>query len=119
MSYSPVIVTNSTSFPVSGKVEYVSAFCSTDHFSIAAGPNTFWKASSRGVCLVKEVAVLVDTSPDTVAIAYKSKVGTTHSHFAVIQKVGPSGPVFQVYAISDGSNDAIPADYVAPTSVQK
>ena len=121
MSYSPVIITNSTSFPiVGGKVEYMSAFCSSDKFTIAAGPSAYWKASSRGVCLLTKIKATVQTELGSTEVEYKSK-GTAHSHFAIIQKTDPSTgkSTFQIYALNDGMADSVPADYVEPTTVQK
>lgn len=121
MSYSPVIITNATSFPViHGKVEYMSVFCSSDDFSIAAGPSSYWKAASRGVCLLTKITATVKTDLASTEVKYKSS-GTAHSHFAIIQKTDPSTgkSTFQIYALNDGMSDSVPADYVEPTTAQK
>ncbi len=101
-----------------GEVHYVSAFCSKDKYKVAPNGGQ-WKAKHRGVCLVSEITATVDTSPDSTATPYKSSIGTSHSHFAVVQQgVAPSFS-FKVYELSDGSDNAIPADYVEPKTVQK
>ena len=87
MSYPRVTIANSTTFIISGKVSYMSAFCSNDHYD--ATPNTTWKAGSRGVCLVTKISAKVKTPDgDIVATPYTSS-GTSYSEFAVIQ-TGPS-----------------------------
>lgn len=114
MSYPLVEITNSTNFIVSGKVDYMSAFCSDDNYSVT--PNTTWKAKSRGVCLLTKVSATVKTpNGEIVAKSYESS-GTSYSRFAIIQ-TGPSA--FEVTRIVNLVEENIPEDYLEPTAQQK
>jgi len=80
--YPPVHITNSTNYNLYGTVSYLSIFCSDDEFSIK--PNEAWRASDRGMCLVKEIEATVRSSlGDIPATSYFSN-GTSHSEFAII-----------------------------------
>lgn len=114
MSYPLVEIKNSTNYIVSGKVSYASIFCSDDNYNVT--PLTTWKASSRGVCLLTKISATVKTpNGDIVATPYESS-GTSYSQFAIIQ-TGPSS--FAVTRIVNLLEDAIPEDYVEPTTQQK
>lgn len=114
MSYPLVTIADSTPFNISGEVCYASLFCSNDDYS--ATPNTTWKASSRGVCLVTKITATVRTPQgDIVATPYTSS-GTSYSQFAVIQ-VGPGK--FEVTRRVSEFEDKTPEDYVEPTENQK
>lgn len=49
-SYPVAQITNNTPYTVRGTVEYASAFCRNDDYSVAPGQT--WRARSRGVCLI-------------------------------------------------------------------
>lgn len=102
-----------------GKVTYASAFCSDDKYT--ATPGVTWKASSRGVCLVKEITAVVRTpTGDILATPYTSS-GTSYSQFMV--GISPSGfavtRVVTGYSLYSAEEDGPPADYVEPTEQQK
>lgn len=114
MAYPVVKIFNSTNYIASGKVEYMSAFCSNDSYSVT--PNTQWKASSRGVCLLTKITATLKTpNGDIVASPYTSS-GTSYSNFAVIQTRANS---FAVTRIVSSTDESIPEDYVEPTEQQK
>lgn len=114
MSYPLVEITNSTNYIVSGKVDYMSAFCSDDSYTVT--PGTTWKASSRGVCLLTKVTATVKTpNGEIVATPYESS-GTSYSRFAIIQ-TGPSS--FEVTRIVNLVDSNIPEDHVEPSVLQK
>lgn len=114
MAYPKVKIFDSTSYIASGKVEYMSAFCSNDSYTVT--PNTQWQASSRGVCLVTKITATVETpGGDIVATPYESS-GTSYSNFAVIQTGENS---FAVTRVVTSTEDAIPDDYVEPAENQK
>jgi len=75
--YPAVNITNKTQFPVSGKVNYASAFCKDDYFTVL--PGKVW-SNSRGVCLITGIwANPIDGKPIT---SYSSS-GTSYSTFFV------------------------------------
>lgn len=114
MGYPLVTIHDSTSYNVSGKVSYMSMFCSDDDYS--ATPGTTWKATSRGVCLLTKITATVKTpGGDIVATPYTSS-GTSYSQFAVINT---GGNTFAVTRVVTTTQDERPADYVEPTSNQK
>lgn len=114
MSYDLVSITNSTEFIATGHVKYVSLFCADDDYDVT--PNTTWKASSRGVCLLSEISAVVKTpNGDIVATPYTS-AGTTYSQFAIV-RTGPTS--FRVTRLVSGTEDLPPDDYVEPTALQK
>ncbi|RKS96051.1 hypothetical protein [Chryseobacterium defluvii] len=114
MSYPLVKITNSTNYIASGKVSYMSIFCSDDDYSVT--PNTTWEAKSRGVCLLTEISATIKTpNGEVVATPYTSS-GTSYSNFAILQ-TGPNS--FAVTRIVNLSEDQVPEDYVEPTVQQK
>lgn len=117
MGYPLVNIINSTAFNVSGTVDYESAFCSNDKYSVT--PGTSWTASSRGVCLVTHVNATVQTpNGNIVAQSYNSS-GTSYSQFAVIQTSPTSFEVTRRVSMAEAEHDKPPADYVEPTVQQK
>jgi hypothetical protein len=114
MAYPLVEIANSTNYICTGTVHYASIFCSNDGYTVT--PNTTWKASGRGVCLVTEISATVKTpSGNIVATPYTSS-GTSYSQFAIIQ-TGPNS--FEVTRRVSLLEDETPADYVEPTEQQK
>lgn len=114
MSYPTVKIANSTNYIVSGKVSYMSVFCSDDNYNVT--PFTTWEASSRGVCLLTEISATVKTpNGDIVATPYTSS-GTSYSEFAVLQ-TGPNS--FEVTRRVSLTNEEVPAEYEEPTVMQK
>lgn len=115
MGYPLVNVTNSTSSPVSGTVEYASIFCSNDNYNVAPNGGT-WTASSRGVCLVTKVTANVHLPDGRVipATPYESS-GTSYSTFAVIQQ-GVNYVVTRVVNLVDSQGELL---YAEPTEQQK
>lgn len=114
MSYPLVEITNSTNYIVSGKVDYMGAFCSDDSYTVT--PNTTWTTSSRGVCLLTKVSATVKTpNGEIVAKPYESS-GTSYSRFAIIQTGSTS---FEVTRIVNLVEKNIPEDYLEPTEQQK
>lgn len=86
-SYPLVTLFDSTPYVAWGKVSYASAFCRDDNYSVT--PQTQWKASSRGVCLVTKISATVRTPQgDIVAESYTSS-GTSYSTFIIVQ-TGPT-----------------------------
>jgi hypothetical protein len=115
MGYPVVEIHDATNYIVSGKVSYVSIFCSNDNYS--ATPNTTWTAGSRGVCLVNEITATVKTpNGDFNATPYTSS-GTSYSQFAVIQTGVNQFEVTR--RVSATAADDMPADYAEPTVQQK
>ena len=114
MAYPLVKIHDSTRFNVSGKVSYMSIFCSDDDYS--ATPETTWTAEHRGVCLVTEITATVKTPDgDIVAKPYTSS-GTSYSEFAVINTGGNTFAVTRVVTLTE---EDLPEDYVEPTTQQK
>lgn len=114
MSYPLVRITNSTNYLVTGKVSYMSIFCSDDEYSVAA--NSTWEASSRGVCLLQNISAVVVTPNGEVFATPYSSSGTSYSQFAVIQTGTDSFAVTRIVNLAD---ENVPEDYVEPTSKQK
>lgn len=114
MSYPLVNIINSTNYTVNGQVNYRSAFCSDDDYTVNTGSS--WTADSRGVCLVTQVTAVVQTPNGAIyATPYESS-GTSYSQFAVLQT---SPTTFEVTRRVSGAEDVPPGDYKEPTSQQK
>lgn len=78
-SYPVVTVKNWTTQKVTGKVNYASAFCKDDSYSV--DPGKTWVAASRGICLVTGLSgTLADGKT---ALSYSSS-GTSYATFGVI-----------------------------------
>ncbi len=113
MAYPLVKIHDSTNFNVSGKVSYMSIFCSDDNYS--ATPSTTWEASSRGVCLVTKITATVKTPDGDITASPYTSSGTSYSQFAVINT---GGNTFAVSRVVTSTKDDIPEDYVEPTTQQ-
>lgn len=114
MAYPLVKITNATKWYVSGKVDYMSPFCSNDDYGV--GSLASWEAKSRGICLLTKITAQVQTDHGTIeAKAYESS-GTSYSQFAVLE-VAPGK--FIVTRVVQALEDEPPADYVEPAAVQK
>ncbi|TWD93364.1 hypothetical protein FB550_1151 [Neobacillus bataviensis] len=81
-AYPDVSITNSTQFIASGRVEYLSAFCRDDNYTVT--PNTTW-TNSRGVCLITRITATVRTPDGDFAATPYTSSGTSYSQFAIIQ----------------------------------
>lgn len=114
MSYSVVTIVNSTSFNAKGHVNYVSVFCSDDDYSVTTGAT--WSASSRGICLLKDISAEVTTPQGVIkAKSFHDSIGTSDSRFAIIQ----TGPlVFEVTKIVTLAKSELPENYTEPTLQQ-
>lgn len=77
--YPRASITNKTPYPVGGKINYASAFCKDEYFSV--GPDATWTSpSSRGVCLITGIwANPIGGKPIT---AYSSS-GTSYGTFLI------------------------------------
>jgi hypothetical protein len=114
MAYPLVNIVNSTNYLASGTVNYASAFCSDDSYTVT--PGVRWTAENRGVCLLTGISAVVKTpSGDVTATPYSSS-GTSYSQFAIIQTGFAS---FEVTRRVTGAEDVAPAEHVEPTSAQK
>ena len=82
-AYPLVSIVNSTPFKAEGNVEYMSLFCSNDHYEV--DPNTTWKAGRRGVCLVTKITAIVQTPSGNIRATSYTSSGTSYSEFAVLQ----------------------------------
>ena len=82
MSYPLVNIHNSTNYNAEGRVEYASIFCKYNDYFVT--PNTSWQASSRGICLVTKISVVVATETGHHEATYTSP-GTSYSKFVIIQ----------------------------------
>ena len=82
-AYPLVSIVNSTPFIAKGDVEYMSLFCSNDHYEVT--PNTTWNAGSRGVCLVTKVTATVITPSGNIKATSYTSSGTSFSQYAIIQ----------------------------------
>ncbi|MBP1962991.1 hypothetical protein GQF04_28400 [Paenibacillus aceris] len=82
-AYPPVQIVNSTSFNVSGKVEYASFLCSDDNYNVQRDET--WTATSRGVCLVTRITATVKTPSGNITAEPYTSSGTSFSKFAIIQ----------------------------------
>ena len=72
-----------------GYVQYDGAFCSMDIIDDVIASGDAWTASSRGLCLVEIISVLVALPglPDGLECApYESGWGTAHSMFSIFMK---------------------------------
>lgn len=114
MAYTPVNIHNTTNYIAQGTVDYGSAFCSKDHYTVT--PNTSWQATSRGVCLLTKIYAVVTTPDGDFQATHYASSGTSYSQFAIIQ-VGPNQ--FEVTRRVSGTEDTPPADYKEPTETQK
>jgi hypothetical protein len=114
MAYPLVKITDSTNYVVTGKVSYMSAFCSDDNYTVT--PNTTWQAKSRGVCLLTEITAVVQTPNGNVVATPYTSSGTSYSNFAILQ-TGPNS--FAVTRIVNMLEDVAPEDHVEPTEQQK
>ncbi|WP_299181090.1 hypothetical protein [uncultured Chryseobacterium sp.] len=114
MSYPLVKITNSTNYIASGKVSYMSIFCSDDNYTVT--PNTTWQAGSRGVCLLTEISATLQTPNGNIQATPYTSSGTSYSEFAIIQTGTNS---FAVTRIVNMAENEIPEDYVEPTVQQK
>lgn len=114
MAYPLVTIANSTNYIATGKVYYMSAFCSDDDYSVT--PYTTWTASSRGVCLLTKITALVKTPNGEINATPYTSSGTSYSQFAILQ-TGPSS--FEVTRRVTETIDTAPDDYVEPTEPQK
>jgi hypothetical protein len=114
MSYPCVNIVNSTNYIASGKVSYMSIFCSNDDYTVT--PGTSWTAGSRGVCLVTEISAVVQTPNGNIQAAPYTSSGTSYSQFAIIQTSPTS---FEVTRRVSGAEDVAPEEHVEPTSQQK
>ncbi|HEX2957137.1 MAG TPA: hypothetical protein VHO70_09900 [Chitinispirillaceae bacterium] len=112
--YPLVEIINSTSYQASGTVGYMSGFCSKDEYTVT--PNTTWKASSRGACLLTKISAVLNTPSGFIQATPYTSSGTSYSHFAIIQTGANS---FEVTRRVTATKDEIPADYVEPTEKQK
>ena len=103
--YPVVKIKNNTDYPIAGMVEYVSAFCSDDAYTVQPGKT--WRAESRGVCLVDEINGRMYVEGDTIGMIYphmgkkvKSKYGERTSIVAY-KSSGTSYSKFQITAHGD------------------
>lgn len=79
-------VTNNTPYTVSGEVQYVSAFCSDDSYTVA--PGATWTASSRGVCLIDDITGTMHGATGlhgekTTIVNYNAAPATSYSRFQI------------------------------------
>ena len=114
MSYPLVQITDSTSYIASGTVNYLSAFCSDDNYTVT--PNTTWHASSRGICLVTGVSAIVQTPTGNIVATPYSSSGTAYAQFVIVQ-TGPNS--FAVTRLVMALEDQKPANHVEPAENQK
>lgn len=114
MAYPPVEIFNSTNYIASGRVNYMSAFCSDDDYTVT--PTTAWKASGRGVCLLTKISAVLQTPDGKIEATPYTSSGTSYSKFAVIQ-IGPSS--FEVTRRVTATENDTPADYREPATKQK
>lgn len=82
-------IKNNTEYTVSGTVEYASAFCSNDRYSV--GPGGTWRASSRGVCLITGITGSLSGVPASLR-------GTGRSSYGERQIVTPYSSSGTAYA---------------------
>jgi len=111
MAYPLVHIVNSTDHNISGKVNYASAFCSDDSFTI--GPKGEWTASSRGACLVTQVYADVNVAGKSVRATPYTSSGTSYSEFAVIETAGSFSVTRVITGVEDidvGVLEAEPAE---------
>jgi hypothetical protein len=85
--YPDVVIVNSTQFRAFGRVEYLSAFCRNDDYSVSPAPGTW--SNSRGVCLITRITATVVTPSGNIAATPYESSGTSYSQFAIIQ-TGPN-----------------------------
>ena len=115
MAYPLVHITNSTNYPVKGEVDYLSAFCSNDSYSIA--PNKDWRASSRGVCLLSSITATLTINGQSVTATPYQSTGTAYSEFAIIQ-TGENYAVVRIAGAAEADTD-LGAVEAEPTEQQK
>ena len=92
----------------------MSIFCSNDDYTVT--PNTQWKASSRGVCLLTKISATLKTPTGDIAATPYTSSGTSYSNFAVIQT---GANEFAVTRVVSDMEDKQPENYVEPTEQQK
>lgn len=116
MAYPLVHITNSTNYPASGKVGYLSAFCSDDNYSVDA--NKDWRASSRGVCLLGSITATLTINGQSVTATPYQSTGTAYSEFAIIQ-TGNNYAVVRVAGMAAEADTDLGAVEAEPTEQQK
>lgn len=84
-AYPKAEITNNTEYSISGDVEYVSAFCSDETYSVAPG-KTWVSPDDRGVCLI---SAITGTTADNAkngennAITSYASSGTSYAKFQI------------------------------------
>lgn len=79
-------ITNNSPYTVRGTVEYASAFCSNDNYSVA--PGRTWRARNRGVCLITGITGSIPNGTQsrygerTLVTKYTSS-GTAYAQFRI------------------------------------
>ena len=82
MIYSSVEVVNSTNYPISGEISYMTVFCSDTDFTVE--PNSKWESEKR-ICPIVEILAFVVTPKGVFYAKPFVSIGTTHTLFEVIQ----------------------------------
>jgi len=118
MAYPKVKITNTTRYAVSGKVNYMSKFCSNDSYRVDSFGR--WEASSRGVCLLTKITATIVT-PDGKYIDAKpyTSSGTSYSNFIITELSEGEFSVNRYITHNTIEENEIPEDYVEPTEKQK
>jgi hypothetical protein len=99
-SYPVAEIRNNSPYPVSGTVEYVSALCSNDRYSVGAGQ--IWRAGSRGLCLIRNItgAFPGGTPPrngETMQVASYTSSGTSYAVF----RIEAFGDRYRIFSLNE------------------
>lgn len=86
-AYPPVHIINSTPYPVTGRVKYLSWLCRDDNYKLGPAPSEFRR--SRGICLITDISCNIRPEDvpgcDTISCKPYSSSGTSYSQFSVNQ----------------------------------
>lgn len=120
--YPQVSIKNNTNKSVKGTVEYASAFCKNDNFSVGVG-NT-WTGPSRGVCLVTKITtenttaarppVMVggyDYASQTYSNLYYWSSGTSYSKFGIFPTTLHGTEDYIVHRVNAQGNPDVGSSY--------
>lgn len=91
-------VKNNTDYTIIGEVQYLSAFCSDDSYSVAPGKT--WRAKSRGVCLIDKITGSAVQGSFPLILPAESKHGE-RTNIVPYTSSGTSYSKFQITAYGD------------------
>ena len=98
MSYSAVEVVNSTNYPISGEISYMTFFSSDIDFTLE--PNSVWKSEKHIRPIVEILAFVITDNGVFLAKSFIS-LGTIHHSFEVVQNNDSSFRVVKMKKVKE------------------